>query len=145
MGCCGSSTEYNDLDDAQPTAVRSVIPLHGPNHPVNRSRPQEQRRQLQLEAAEKRAQTNATRGIQDPDKVRRMQERSQRLEQLEEEAARKGIGGEPVLKVRSQFHSHQPIDRLSLFRSRFRSSGKPLKRNIPCPIAGPLNCYMLLL
>uniref|UniRef100_A0A336MSS9 CSON000765 protein n=1 Tax=Culicoides sonorensis TaxID=179676 RepID=A0A336MSS9_CULSO len=57
----------------------------------------ETRRQQALEAAERRRQETENRGIKDPDKVRRMEERSRRLEQLEEETAKKGMG-QPELR-----------------------------------------------
>ncbi|XP_053696217.1 small VCP/p97-interacting protein [Sabethes cyaneus] len=57
----------------------------------------EVRRQQQLEAAERRRVQNETRGIKDPEKVRRMQQKAQELEKREEEAARIG-GFQPTLK-----------------------------------------------
>lgn len=41
-----------------------------------------------MEAVEKRLKEQENRGIKDPEKVRRMQERSNELERLEREAAR---------------------------------------------------------
>ncbi|XP_058447037.1 small VCP/p97-interacting protein [Malaya genurostris] len=55
------------------------------------------RRQQQLEAAERRRVQNETRGIKDPEKVRRMQQKAEEMERREQEAARMG-GGQPVLK-----------------------------------------------
>ncbi|XP_063695831.1 small VCP/p97-interacting protein [Culicoides brevitarsis] len=52
----------------------------------------ETRRQQALEAAERRRQETENRGIKDPEKVKRMEERSRRLEQMEIEAAKKGMG-----------------------------------------------------
>ncbi|XP_054273065.1 small VCP/p97-interacting protein [Macrosteles quadrilineatus] len=48
----------------------------------------ETRRRQQVEAVEKRLKEQENRGIKDPEKVRRMQERSNELERLEREAAR---------------------------------------------------------
>lgn len=56
------------------------------------------RRRLQEEAAERRRQESENRGIKDPEKVRRQQQRALELEQRELEAARHGDGG-PALKV----------------------------------------------
>lgn len=53
---------------------------------------------MQVEAAERRRQETENRGIKDPAKVRRMQERSIKLEQQELEAAKLGMGN-PSLKV----------------------------------------------
>lgn len=41
----------------------------------------------QLEAAEKRRQEQENRGIKDPERVRRMQQKAENLEKLEREAA----------------------------------------------------------
>lgn len=60
---------------------------------------QESRRQAAAEAAERRAQTQGSRGIQDPSRVQRMQERSLEVERLEREAAKTGDTG-PTLRVR---------------------------------------------
>lgn len=54
---------------------------------------------MQMEAAERRRQESENRGIKDPEKVRRMQERAAKLEQDELEAAKRGIG-ESTLRVR---------------------------------------------
>lgn len=54
---------------------------------------------MQVEAAEKRRLENEKRGVKDPDKVRRMQERAAKLEQEELEAAKRSIGN-PSLKVK---------------------------------------------
>lgn len=51
-----------------------------------------------MEAAERRAQTQGSRGIQDPSRVQRMQERSLEVERLEREAAKSGDNG-PTLRV----------------------------------------------
>lgn len=53
---------------------------------------------MQVEAAEKRRLENENRGIKDPEKVRRMQERAAKIEAEELEAAKRGIGN-PALKV----------------------------------------------
>lgn len=58
---------------------------------------QEARRQAAAEAAEKRVQNQAARGIQDPAKVQRMQQRSEEIERLEREAAMSGDA--PALRV----------------------------------------------
>lgn len=52
-----------------------------------------------MEAAEKRQRENETRGIQDPEKVKRLQQRAADTERRENEAAKYGSGGAPVLKV----------------------------------------------
>uniref|UniRef100_A0A0K8TNU3 Small vcp/p97-interacting protein n=1 Tax=Tabanus bromius TaxID=304241 RepID=A0A0K8TNU3_TABBR len=57
----------------------------------------EARRRMQLEAAERRRIENETRGIKDPEKVRRQQMRAERMEQQEEEMAKQGLGN-PSLK-----------------------------------------------
>ncbi|XP_055846242.1 capping protein inhibiting regulator of actin dynamics [Episyrphus balteatus] len=56
----------------------------------------ETRRKLQEEAAEKRRQENEQRGIKDPEKFRRQQERAEELERREKEAEK--YGGAPTLK-----------------------------------------------
>lgn len=56
------------------------------------------RRQMQVEAAERRRQESENRGIKDPEKVRRMQERAAKLEKDELEAAKQGLG-QPALRV----------------------------------------------
>lgn len=53
---------------------------------------------MQMEAAERRQRESENRGIKDPEKVRRMQERAAKMEKDEIEAAKHGIG-EPTLKV----------------------------------------------
>uniref|UniRef100_U5EYK7 Small VCP/p97-interacting protein n=1 Tax=Corethrella appendiculata TaxID=1370023 RepID=U5EYK7_9DIPT len=55
------------------------------------------RRQQQREAAEKRRQIEENRGIKDPAKVKRMQERAADLEKRELEAAKHG-NQEPTLR-----------------------------------------------
>lgn len=55
------------------------------------------RRQMQVEAAERRRVENENRGIKDPTKVRRMQERAEKMERDELEAAKQG--GNPALRV----------------------------------------------
>ncbi|XP_019529930.1 small VCP/p97-interacting protein [Aedes albopictus] len=55
------------------------------------------RRQQQLEAAERRRVENETRGIKDPEKVRRMQQKAEETARREEEAARMG-GGQSALR-----------------------------------------------
>ena len=54
---------------------------------------------MQEEAAERRRQENENRGIKDPERVRRQQEKAAQMEKDEIEAAK--LGGAPVLKVRS--------------------------------------------
>ncbi|CAG7720842.1 unnamed protein product [Allacma fusca] len=58
--------------------------------------PEERRRQL-AEAAEKRRAQEEHRGVKDVDKVRRLKERADQRDQLEEEMARRGQGqgGDP--------------------------------------------------
>uniref|UniRef100_A0A1B0CZQ3 Uncharacterized protein n=1 Tax=Phlebotomus papatasi TaxID=29031 RepID=A0A1B0CZQ3_PHLPP len=58
------------------------------NHKLN-----EERRQLQIEAAERRRQENEARGIKDVEKVRRQQMLQERKDNQQ------GAMGEPVLKV----------------------------------------------
>lgn len=53
---------------------------------------------MQMEAAERRRQESENRGIKNPDKVRRMQERAAQLEKDELEAAKLGAGN-PALRV----------------------------------------------
>lgn len=55
------------------------------------------RRQMQVEAAERRRQENEARGIKNPEKVSRLQQRAEQIEKVELEAAKRG---EPVLRVR---------------------------------------------
>lgn len=55
---------------------------------------------MQMEAAERRRQESENRGIKDPDKVRRMQERAAKLEKDELEAAKLGTAN-PTLRVMS--------------------------------------------
>lgn len=57
---------------------------------------------MQMEAAERRRQESENRGIKDPEKVRRMQERAAKLEKDEIEAAKMGMGN-PALRVRNEF------------------------------------------
>lgn len=59
------------------------------------------RRQLQLEAAEKRRMESESRGIKDVDKVRRQQQKAEELAKREEEAAKYGSGGNPNLRWQS--------------------------------------------
>lgn len=54
------------------------------------------RRQMQVEAAERRRQEAESRGIKNPEKVSRLQQRADRIEQAELEASKRG---EPVLRV----------------------------------------------
>lgn len=55
-----------------------------------------------MEAAEKRRLENEKRGVKDPEKVRRMQERAAKLEQEELEASKRGVGN-PSLRVSEIF------------------------------------------
>ncbi|EDW80117.1 uncharacterized protein Dwil_GK23844 [Drosophila willistoni] len=57
----------------------------------------EERRQQQLEAAEKRRQENESRGVKNPDRVRQQQQRAAELERREAEAARQRQDG-PALR-----------------------------------------------
>lgn len=52
-----------------------------------------------MEAAERRRVENETRGIKDPERVKRQQMRSEEVQRREEEAAR--MGGQPTLRVNS--------------------------------------------
>lgn len=52
---------------------------------------------MQVEAAERRRQESDSRGIKNPEKVSRLQQRAERIEKEELEAAKRGG---PVLKVR---------------------------------------------
>lgn len=61
------------------------------------NRCQAARRRIQEEAAERRRQETENRGIKDPEKVRRQQEKAAELERRELEAAKQG--GTPTLKV----------------------------------------------
>lgn len=60
------------------------------------------RRRIQEEAAERRRQENENRGIKDPEKVRRQQQRAAQIEKDELEAAKLGAGN-PSLKVNRVF------------------------------------------
>ncbi|CAH2240181.1 small VCP/p97-interacting protein [Pararge aegeria] len=55
----------------------------------------ETRRRQQVEAAERRRAEEASRGVKDPEKVRRMQQRSEEMEQRERELQK---GGGATLK-----------------------------------------------
>lgn len=61
---------------------------------------------MQVEAAEKRRQESENRGIKDPEKVRRMQERAAKMELEEMEAAKKGMAN-PALRVSNEQSYHQ--------------------------------------
>lgn len=54
---------------------------------------------MQVEAAERRRMESENRGIKDPEKVKRMQQRAAKLEADELEAAKQGALGNPTLKV----------------------------------------------
>lgn len=54
---------------------------------------------MQVEAAERRRIESENRGIKDPEKVKRMQQRAAKLEADESEAAKYGAMGNPALKV----------------------------------------------
>lgn len=58
---------------------------------------------MQMEAAERRRQESENRGIKNPDKVRRMQERAAQLEKDELEAAKLGTAN-PTLKVMNRLN-----------------------------------------
>ena len=60
---------------------------------------QEVRRQQQLEAAEKRIQSQENRGIKNPEKVMRMQKKADEKERLQEQAATRYDGGGGGLRV----------------------------------------------
>lgn len=51
-----------------------------------------------LEAAERRQQEQSSRGIKNPESVKRMQEKAMETERLEREAAISGGGNQPSLK-----------------------------------------------
>lgn len=51
---------------------------------------------MQVEAAERRRQESESRGIKNPEKVSRLQQRAERIEKEELEAAKRG---EPALRV----------------------------------------------
>lgn len=53
----------------------------------------ETRRHQQAQAAERRMREQENRGIKDPDKVKRMQQRSDNIQRLEDEAARHSSQG----------------------------------------------------
>lgn len=63
------------------------------------------RRQMQVEAAERRRNENDSRGIKDIDKVRRQQQRAAQMEKDELEAAKHGAG-EPALRVNIPLVQH---------------------------------------
>ncbi|CAD0204974.1 unnamed protein product [Chrysodeixis includens] len=50
----------------------------------------ETRRRQQMEAAERRANQEASRGVRDPEKMRRIQQRNEEMEKREQELARQG-------------------------------------------------------
>lgn len=106
--CCGSQEDgYDDMD--QPSVVgRRVMLWFVGNYDFYL---QEARRQAAAEAAEKRVQNQATRGIQDPAKVQRMQQRSEEIERLEREAAMSGDA--PALRV-SVFLSRDDIHHIGV-------------------------------
>lgn len=54
---------------------------------------------MQEEAAERRRQENENRGIKDPEKVRRQQERAAKMERDELEAAKQHGANGPTLRV----------------------------------------------
>lgn len=67
MGCCFSSErddDYNDVEVRQPSL--------------------EERRRLQAEAAERRLQQQANRGIANPESVKRRQEKAAAAEKMEQ-------------------------------------------------------------
>ncbi|XP_065202438.1 small VCP/p97-interacting protein [Planococcus citri] len=76
MGVC-SSCFGDDSNNSDPTPDPEV------------------RRQQQLEAVEKRLREQENRGIKNPDKVRRMQEKAKEKDRLQDEAATRydGSGG----------------------------------------------------
>ncbi|KAH8259814.1 hypothetical protein KR026_011409 [Drosophila bipectinata] len=80
LSCCGQSAEETNLMPSQ-----------------------DERRQQQLEAAEKRRQENESRGIKNVDSVRRQQQRAEDLARREEEAARQGQG-QSNLRVSSRYY-----------------------------------------
>ncbi|KAJ8711973.1 hypothetical protein PYW08_008927 [Mythimna loreyi] len=53
----------------------------------------ETRRRQQVEAAERRAAQEAQRGVKDPTRVARMQQRSEEMEKREKELSRQGGAG----------------------------------------------------
>ncbi|XP_026739515.1 small VCP/p97-interacting protein isoform X2 [Trichoplusia ni] len=50
----------------------------------------ETRRRQQVEAAERRANQEASRGVRDPEKMRRIQQRNEEMEKREQELTRQG-------------------------------------------------------
>ncbi|XP_038221229.1 small VCP/p97-interacting protein [Zerene cesonia] len=50
----------------------------------------ETRRRQQVEAAERRRAQEASRGVKDPERVKRMQQRAEEMEQREQELAKQG-------------------------------------------------------
>lgn len=57
------------------------------------------KRQQQLEAVEKRLQNAENRGIKNPERVRRMQQKAEERDRLQEQAARRYDGSGDALKV----------------------------------------------
>ncbi len=57
------------------------------------------RRQQQLAAVEKRLQNQENRGIKNPDRVRRMQQKAEERERIQDEAAKRYDGTGSALKV----------------------------------------------
>lgn len=85
---------------------------------------------MQVEAAERRRQESENRGIKNPDKVRRMQDRAAQMEKNELEAAKHGAGN-PTLRVIKRFsHISFTVNKnmaLSFYFLLFFYSGKPTK------------------
>ncbi|XP_039288358.1 small VCP/p97-interacting protein isoform X4 [Nilaparvata lugens] len=65
----------------------------------------ETRRRQLAEAADKRQQEQENRGIKDPEKVKRMKQRSEEMERRQEEAARHGGSGSELKDIKNNIES----------------------------------------
>lgn len=83
---------------------------------------------MQVEAAERRRQESENRGIKNPDKVRRMQDRAAQMEKDELEAAKHGAGN-PTLRVIKRF-SQSKIWRYHFISFSFFTVASRLKINL---------------
>ncbi|KAH8234645.1 hypothetical protein KR032_001130, partial [Drosophila birchii] len=90
FSCCGQSAEETNLMPSPVSCSKECIQSFVKTKLKTIFK--EERRQQQLDAAEKRRQENEHRGIKNPDSVRRQQQRSEEMQRREEEAERQGQG-----------------------------------------------------
>ncbi|KAK7595226.1 hypothetical protein V9T40_001659 [Parthenolecanium corni] len=83
MGICTSCCNGNDENESAAVITPDA----------------EMKRQQQLEAVEKRLQNAENRGIKNPERVRRMQQKAEERDRLQEQAARRYDGSGDALKV----------------------------------------------